>query len=190
MNGHLCDQSMGLSGKIAGLVRERGWSQKEFALRAGLSRQTVREILEQTCRRRLRNRTIFGCARALDMCVAQLREDDHMPVPHSADERRRFAIGEDLRYDMATQPQVKQWLEEQGTETARYTQDEIGELLSMQGTGGPLTAEGLEAALRLLDRKRKLIDRVQVIAGTEHLGLLERLVECLYERVQPYGNAG
>ncbi|HEV8060622.1 MAG TPA: hypothetical protein VGP68_12140, partial [Gemmataceae bacterium] len=59
-----------------------------------------------------------------------------------------------------------------------------------QGTGGPLTAEGLEAALRLLDRKRRLIERVHVIAGTEQLGMLEGIVDCLFERVQPYGNAG
>lgn len=190
MNGHLCDQSMGLSGKIAGLVRERGWSQHEFARRAGLSRQTVREILEQTCRRRLRNRTIYGCARALGMSVAQLREDGNGQVPQAADAGNPPVFAEDLRYDMATQPQVKRWLEDQESEAARYTPAEIGELLSMQGTGGPLTAEGLEAALRQLDRKRKLIDRVHVIAGTEYLGLLERLVEWLYERVQPYGNAG
>src|SRR5258706_15071466 len=116
MNGHLCDQSMGLSGKIAGLVRERGWSQHEFARRAGLSRQTVREILEQTCHRRLRNRTIFGCARALGMCVAQLREGANLQAPQGADQGSRAVIGEDLRYDMATQPHVKQWLEDPGTE--------------------------------------------------------------------------
>lgn len=190
MNGHLCDQSLGLSNKIAGLVRERGWSQKEFARRAGLSRQTVREILEQTCRRRLRNRTIFGCASALGVCVAQLRDDVHGQPPQTVDSANRAVLVEDLRYDLATQPQVKQWLENEGTEATRYSQEEISELLSMQGTGGPLTAEGLQAALRLLDRKRKLIDRVHAIAGTEYLGLLEKLVECLYERVQPYGNAG
>src|SRR5882724_5276899 len=102
MNGHLCDQSMSLSGKIAGLVRERGWSQKEFARRAGLSRQTVREILEQTCRRRLRNRTIFGCARALGMCVAQLRGDSDAVPPEDVADGNRPALTEDLRYDMAT----------------------------------------------------------------------------------------
>jgi hypothetical protein len=48
----------------------------------------------------------------------------------------------------------------------------------------------LEAALRLLDRKRRLIERVHVIAGTEQLGMLEGIVDCLFERVQPYGNAG
>ncbi len=190
MNGHLCDLSTSLSGKIAGLVRERGWSQKEFARRAGLSLQTVREILEQTCRRRLRNRTIFGCARALGLAVADLRAQTQIPCLDPRGTGNHPLISEDLRYDLATQPQVRQWLEDQGAEAARYTQDEIGELLSMQGTGGPLTAEGLEAALRLLDRKRRLIERVHVIAGTEQLGLLEGIVDCLFERVQPYGNAG
>jgi transcriptional regulator with XRE-family HTH domain len=190
MNGHLCDQSMALSSKIAALVRERGWSQKEFARRAGLSRQTIREILEQTCRRRLRNRTIFGCARALGMCVSQLCQEDCTPGPSVAEEGLMPMLTEDLRYDLATQPQVKRWLEERKNEAGKYTQAEVTELLSMQGTGGPLTADGLRVALEQLDRKRKLFDRVHVVAGTEYLGLLERLVEWLYERVQPYGNAG
>ena len=190
MNGHLYDPNASLRSKIAGLVHERGWSQKEFARRAGLSRQTVREILEQTCHRRLRNRTIFGCARALNMAVADLRGQSGLATSASVGVRNRPILTEDLRYDLATQPQVKQWLENEANEAARYSQDEIGELLSMQGTGGPLTAEGLQAALRLLDRKRRLVERVQIIAGTEHLSLLEGIVDVLFERVQPYGNAG
>jgi transcriptional regulator with XRE-family HTH domain len=189
MNGHPCDQTVDLGSRIAGLVRERGWSQKEFAQRAGLSRQTVREILEQPGRRRLHNRTIFGCARALGLCVGQLRGQESASA-FPSDGGLPQVLSEELRYDLATQPQVRRWLEEKPSEAARYSHAEIVELLSMQGTGGPLTAEGVGAALEQLERKRKLVDRVHVIAGTEYLELLERLVEWLYERVQPYGNAG
>ena len=190
MNGHLCDPSVNLRGKIASLVRERGWSQKEFARRAGLSRQTVREVLDQACPRRLRNQTIFGCAQALDMSVTQLCDPAKFAASNPAGHANRPFLTEDLRYDLATQPQVREWLDNEKTDAARYTQDEIAELLSMQGTGGPLTEEGLKAALRLLDRKRRLIERIQVIAGTEHLDLLEGIVECLFERVQPYAEFG
>src|SRR4051794_6803582 len=177
MNGHPCDQTVVLGSKIAELVRERGWSQKEFAQRAGLSRQTVREILEEPGRRRLRNRTVFGCAQALGICVAQLRDQECVPASPPPEGGLPPTLAEDLRYDLATQPQVKRWLDEQPGEAARYSHGEIVELLSMQGTGGPLTSEGLLAALEQLDRKRKLIDRVHVIAGTQYLGLLEKVVE-------------
>jgi transcriptional regulator with XRE-family HTH domain len=186
MNGHFCDSGGGLSGKIAALVRERGWCQREFARRAGLSVQTVREILEGSCSRRLRNRTIFGCAQALGITVAQLRGESHLDSPEKA-EAHNPLLAQDLRYDMATQPCVKEWLQDRRKEAADYTREEIGELLSMQGTGGPLTAEGLAAERRRLERKRDLINRVHTIAGTEYLGLLECVIGWLFERIQPYG---
>jgi transcriptional regulator with XRE-family HTH domain len=182
MNGHPVESDAGLSGKIAALVRERGWCQTEFAQRAGLSRQTAREILEGLSRRRLRNRTVFGCARALGLSVAELQR----PLEPGKEFPEGMSFAEDWRYDLATQPRVKDWLENAKSEAARYSHAEIEELLSMQGTGGPLTEEGLTAARRLLDRKRELIRRVQAIAGTEYLGLLESMVSWLFQRVQPY----
>jgi hypothetical protein len=66
--------------------------------------------------------------------------------------------------------------------------EEIDELLSLQGTGGPLTNIGVERYVELLERKRKLIHQVHAIAGTEYLDVLEKLVALMYERVQPYGD--
>jgi lambda repressor-like predicted transcriptional regulator len=188
MNGHFCDSDASLSGRIAALVRERGWCQKEFARRAGLSVQTVREILERSCPRRLRNRTIFGCAQALGISVAELRGDNGAHSKDAANGNGRSLLEEDLRYDLATQPQVKEWLQNQRTEATQYSREEIGELLSIQGTGGPLTVDGLAAARRLVERKRELIQRVHVIAGTEYLGLLESVVSWLFQRIQPYAS--
>ncbi len=184
MNGHPTETDVGLSGKIAALVRERGWCQSEFAQRAGLSLQTAREILRGLCRRRLRNRTVFSCAQALGLSVADLQRRSE---PAKSISNGNFRM-EDWRYDLATQPRVRDWLENEKTEAARYSQEEIDELLSIQGTGGPLTDEGLVAARHLLDRKRELIRRVQAIAGTEYLGLLESMVHWLFKRVQPYGD--
>ena len=50
--------STDLAIKIARLVEERGWNQEDFARIAGLNRQTVRQILQQTNDRRLRNATV------------------------------------------------------------------------------------------------------------------------------------
>ena len=75
-----------------------------------------------------------------------------------------------------------------GTESAadRLTPADIDELLSLQGTGGPLTSFGVEHFVTLIERKRGLIDKVQAVAGTEYIDLLEQIVNLLYEKVQPY----
>ena len=137
--------------------------------------------------RRLRNRTIFGCAQALGVSVAELRGESHLGSPEKEDANNPPFLAQDLRYDMATQPHVQEWLQDHRKEARDYTREEIGELLSMQGTGGPLTAEGLAAERRRLERKRDLINRVHAIAGTEYLGLLECVVGWLFKRIQPYG---
>ncbi len=189
MNGHLCELSTNLSGKIAGLVRDAAGARRNLPAGPASACKRFERFSNKGAGGALRNRTIFGCAE-LWVWPWPISAQTDLASPDSRGTGNLPLLTEDLRYDLATQPQVRQWLEDQGTQAARYTQDEIGELLSMQGTGGPLTAEGLQAALRLLDRKRRLIERVHVIAGTEHLGLLEGIVDCLFERVQPYGNAG
>ena len=42
--------------------------------------------------------------------------------------------------------------------------------------------------MALIERKRRLIERVQAVAGTEYLDLLEQLVGLIFEKVQPYGD--
>jgi hypothetical protein len=42
--------------------------------------------------------------------------------------------------------------------------------------------------VEVIERKRVLVRRVNAIAGTEYLEFLEKFVELLYEKVQPYAN--
>ena len=69
---------------------------------------------------------------------------------------------------------------------ARLTALELDEILSLQGTGGPLTSFGVERYVELLERKRRLIEQVHTIAGTEYLDVLEKIVSLIYDKVQPY----
>jgi hypothetical protein len=78
------------------------------------------------------------------------------------------------------------WIERNPERAARLTLDEIDELLSLQGTGGPLTAFGVAHFVELIERKRRLLEQVAVIAGTEYIDLLEQFVSLLYEKIQPY----
>jgi transcriptional regulator with XRE-family HTH domain len=149
---------------IAQLVREHGWTQEEFARRAGINRHTARKILlDPAAVGRLHNATIAGCARALEFSVAELQEQAADP------------------YEAASQPELRDWLQRHPD---RLTPQELDELYSLQGTGGPLTAEGLDHFAARIERRRRIVAQVEAIAGTEQIDALEKLVANLYQQVQ------
>jgi len=180
-----------LATKIARLVEERGWNQEEFARIARLNRHTARQILVEAGSRRLRNATISACARALGVSVNDLRT---LPLerllPRMSQAAQAVAEKDDLRrlYDQATQPELLAWMERNAERARRLSPEEIDELLSLQGTGGPLTAFGVEGFVERIERRRQLVLKIHAVAGTEYLDLLEQLVQLLYEKVQPYSD--
>jgi transcriptional regulator with XRE-family HTH domain len=192
MNDLQSGNGLELAAKIARLVEERGWNQEDFARSTRLNRQTVREILSHNGKRRPRNATISACAKALGLSVSELRD---RPLPQLLTRMNQYPPSggdEHLRrlYEQATQPEVMAWIECQPERARQLSDDEIDELLSLQGTGGPLTSAGIEHFVALIERKRRVVEQVHAIAGTEYLELLEKLVALLYEKVQPYGANG
>ncbi len=199
MSQTLSGNASELAGKIARLVEERGWNQKDFARHAQLNLQTVRQILMQNGHRRLRNATVSACAKALGLSVSELRDRpleqllarmnqwaSHSGLPP---DKSVWPTEEHLRrlYEQAAQPELMAWIERQPERARQFTGEEIDELLSLQGTGGPLTASGVEHFVALIERKRRVVQQVHAIAGTDYLELLEKFVGLLYEKVQPYG---
>jgi hypothetical protein len=191
MNSQPATDAPNIAAKIARLVEERGWNKEDLARIAQLNRQTVRQIMEgRLGSRGLRNATVSACARALGLPVSDLRNlplERLLPrmngqVPANTDEMLRRL------YEQATQPELLAWLERNPERAKRLTPAEIDELLSLQGTGGPLTGIGVDHYVELLERKRSLIHKVHAIAGTEYIDLLEKLVQLLFEKVQPYGD--
>src|SRR5262249_55016951 len=177
-----------LTAKIARLVEERGWNQEDFHRISGLNRQTVRQIMQPTGERRLRNVTVSRCANALGLTVNDLRSLPlerllprmHGEKPPSADRVLR------RRDDRATQPELLAWVERNPERARQLAPDEVDELLSLQGAGGPLTHYGVEHFVSLIERKRRLIEQIHAIAGTEYLEPLEKLVGLMFDKVQPY----
>jgi hypothetical protein len=177
-----------LAQKITRLVAERGWNDGDFARAARLNRHTVRQIREPGGQRRLRNATISACARALGLTVNELRTQPLEKLLPRMVEGAAGGADDVLRrtYDQATQPELRSWMERNPDRARQLTEDEMDELLSLQGTGGPLTAFGVEAFVQRIERRRKLVQQIHAIAGTEYLELLEQLVGLMYEKVQPY----
>jgi hypothetical protein len=174
--------------KIKRLVEERGWNQEDLARMARLNRHTVRQILVPGGQRRLRNSTISACATALGLTVSELRNEPLEKLLPRMVEGAAGGAEDFLRrmYDQATQPELRSWIQRNPDRARHLTEDEMDELLSLQGTGGPLTAFGVEAFVARIERRRKLVQQVHAVAGTEYLELLEQLVGLLYEKVQPY----
>ena len=189
MSESLQDSSAELAHKIARLVEERGWNQEDFARITKLNRQTVRQILLQTSDRRLRNATVGACAEALGLSVNDLRSAAAGTAP-AADASQRPTNGDDrLRHMLQTakQPELIAWIERNPERARQPSCDEFDELLQMQGAGGPLATMGVEHFVGLIERKRKLVDKVLAIAGTEYVDLLEQMVDLIHEKVHPYG---
>lgn len=187
MNGQTEARPADPAFKIARLVQERGWNQEDFARNAGLNRQTVREILQPSGDRRLRNATISACARALGLSVCDLYTLPLEQLLLRARSRDELGAEESRRlYERATQPELVAWIERNPGRAGQLSAAEIDELLSLQGTGGHLTAFGVERYVEYLERRRRLQQQIDVVAGTEYLDVLEKVVALMYEKVQPY----
>jgi Cro/C1-type HTH DNA-binding domain len=176
---------MNLATKIARLVEERGWNLEDFARISKLNRNTVRAILKYGSKR-LRNATVSQCASALGLQVHELRNlplERLIPRMHGqlpVDEASLTAL-----FERATLPELASWLQRHQDRAAQLTPEEVQELLLMQGPNGALARIGVEPYVELLERRRRLLEQVRAIAGTEYLGLLEQMVGLLYEKVGP-----
>ena len=176
-----------LADKVARLVQERGWNQEEFARIARLNRHTVRQILLPGERRRLRNATIGSCARALGLTVHELRElplERLLPRMNEGHPANGVAPLRRL-YEKAAQPELVAWIERNSERAQQLSDGEVDELLALQESLDALNAIGVEGFVEQLERRRRLVQQIHVIAGTEYRHLLEQFVDLLFEKVQP-----
>jgi hypothetical protein len=176
-----------LAVKIARLVEERGWNQEDFRRSTRLNRHTVRQILLPGEHRRLRNATISACASALGLTVNELRTlplERLLPRMNEAHPANGVAPLRRL-YERASQPELVAWIERNGERAQQLSDAEVDELLALQESREALNAFGVEGFVKRLECRRRLIQQVHTIAGTEYLDLLEQLVGLLYEKVQP-----
>ena len=191
MNAATTGAGADLANKIARLVEERGWNQEDFARISKLNRHTVRQILHNGPKRRLRNATVSQCAEALGLTVSELRNlplDRLLPRMHGKPPADEEALK--LLYERAALPDLVNWLERNRDRAAALLADEIQELLEMQSPGGPLEKLGVENFVDLIERRRQLVCRVKEIAGTEYIDFLEQFVKLIYDKVKPTTRRG
>ena len=177
-----------LANKIARLVEERGWNQEDFARISQLNRHTVRQILHGGPKRRLRNATVSQCAEALGLTVNELRTlplERLLPRMHGKPPADEEALK--LLHDRAALPELVNWLRRNPDRAAELRPDEVTELLEMQDPGGPIDRLGVDYFVERLERRRRLIDQLRVIAGTDYLDFVEQFIGLMFEKVNPAG---
>lgn len=60
----------------------------------------------------------------------------------------------------------------------------------MQGPGGPLANFGVERFVADIERRRELVEQIRVISGTEYIGLLEKIIGLIYDKIYPNQDRG
>ena len=177
-----------LVAKIARLVQEKGWNQEDFARHARLNRQTARQILQPSGDRNLRNSTVQQIAFAFGLSVIDLRT---LPldrllarITHRVAENGEE--GDNRLLDLATQPELRSWIERNPQRSRELRPDEIEELLSLQD-GRALTTFGVENFVTQIENRRDFLDKARCIFHTEYGKMLGDLVDLIYEKIQPPG---
>jgi Helix-turn-helix len=162
---------LGLVGKIARLAGERGWDVAAFAQAASLHRATAQQILAGTARR-LQDNTVKACADAFGVSPLELRVEPITTL--IAKMREPIAASEEVEALRASFPVL--------------TDDDVSEILAVQEERGPQSPFAMGEHARRLERRRRLANKVLIVAGTEYVDLLEQFVDLLYEKVQPYAD--
>jgi transcriptional regulator with XRE-family HTH domain len=85
--------------------------------------------------------------------------------------------------DRATNPLVAEVVESRPELFSGWTEADYEELHSRFGTGGPLTLEGALAAVDLMNRNRKTLERLAVLLESSQAELIRGIVEVMYDKL-------
>src|SRR5262249_11437442 len=88
-------------------------------------------------------------------------------------------------YNEATAAGLITWLERNPERASKLTPADVDDLLDRQAAGQATNSLDVDAVIRRLERRRELFDKVQTIADSEYLELLEQLVDLLHDKVAP-----
>jgi len=149
------------------LMAGAGLSAEQVAQRSGLDRRTVRAILQGT--HRPHARTLTQLAHGLQASVDEFFLDPSRLIYR--------------HFDRQTNPIVQEVVESHRELFDHWSEADFDELRSRVGAGGPLAREGALAAVRDMNRKRELIERLSVVLETGQADLLGKIVDLFYEKV-------
>ena len=148
------------------LMAAQGLSIAAVARQTGLDRRTVHAILLGTAKPHAR--TLNRLAEGLQVATDELFLDPSRLLYR--------------RFDRHSNPVVQEVIESHRELFCRWTEADFDELHSRVGAGGALTAEGTLAAVRQMNRKRELFEKLDLLLETSQADVVARIVELFYEQ--------
>jgi transcriptional regulator with XRE-family HTH domain len=149
------------------LIAAAGMSIHQVAGLTGLDKRTIRGILNGV--KKPHARTLHRLAVGLGVSVDELFIDPARLLYRS--------------FDRLTNPMVEEALADHGELFEGWTRADFDELSSRVGMGGPLTMEGALTAVRLMNRKRELHGKLDVLLESTHAEVAGDILDVLYEKI-------
>jgi transcriptional regulator with XRE-family HTH domain len=149
------------------LMAARGLTMSSVAEWTGLHVRTVRGVLRGD--KKAHARTLHRLAEGLGVNVEELFVDPAQLVYR--------------RFDRQTNPMVTGVIEDHKELFHGWTEADFDELHSRVGMGGALTVEGTLAAVREMNRKRELHEKLDLLLESSHAEVAAGILNVLYERV-------
>ena len=138
-----------------------------MAEQTGLHVRTVRGILRGD--KKPHARTLHRLAEGLGVAVDEFFVDPAQLVYR--------------RFDRQTNPVVAEVIEDHKELFHGWTEADFDELHSRVGTGGALTVEGALAAVRQMNRRRELHDKLDLLLESSQAEVAAGILNVLYEKV-------
>jgi transcriptional regulator with XRE-family HTH domain len=154
------------------LMAGEGLSVCQVANRTGLDERTIRGILGGD--NKPHARTLHRLAEGLGVKIDEFFVDPAQLLYR--------------RFDRNTNPLVEEVMETHQELFVGWSEADFDELTSRVGAGGPLTREGALAAVRHMNRKRELHEKLDVLLESSHAKLTGGILDALHEQVVVSGN--
>ena len=149
------------------LVAAAGMSIHQVASLTGLDQRTIRGILNGV--KKPHARTLHRLAAGLGVSMDEFFIDPARLLYRC--------------FDRLTNPMVEEVLADHSELFDGWTQADFDELNSRVGMGGPLTKEGALSAVRLMNRKRELHGKLDLLMESSHAEVDADILDVLYKKI-------
>ncbi len=149
------------------LMAETGLSIQQVSDKTGLDERTIRGIRDGT--NKPHSRTLHRLAEGLGVAAQEFFLDPSQLLYR--------------RFDRQTNPVIEEVVEAHKELLAGWSEADFDELHSRVGTGGPLTFDGALAAVRQMNQRRDLHEKLDLLLESSQAEAIGGIVELLYRQV-------
>jgi len=147
------------------LMAAEGLSIRGVAKRTGLDERTIRGILNGG--NKPHAQTLHRLAEGLNVSIDEFFLDPARLLYR--------------RFDRQSNPAVAEAIEQHGELCEGWTEADFDELHSRVGAGGALTVEGALAAIRQMNRKHDLQEKLNLLLESRRADVTSEIIQTLYE---------